>query len=184
MWEAALSVCLVLSPKLSLDANLAKMVVAEAQVIWTVLGVGLRPVPRADEGCHRVVVVKADGEARPEDVSHDAALAWVPFVSGSARQLVFLRVTRARQFANGVQTGLQPEGLRILMLDKLLGRILAHELGHVLLNSSAHAESGLMRARYQATDVVRVPASAYTLDPFERARLYTVLGERTRLAAR
>ena len=39
------------------------------------------------------------------------------------------------------------------MLGKLLGRIVAHELGHVLLNSPSHADSGLMRALYQAGDV-------------------------------
>jgi hypothetical protein len=41
--------------------------------------------------------------------------------------------------------GIRPRGLTDLLLAKLLGRTLAHELGHVLLNSLAHERSGLMR---------------------------------------
>jgi hypothetical protein len=155
----------------------------EVQTIWKVLGVDIRQVEQADDSCSRIIVVKADHEALPEDVSHDEALGWVPFAAGQARQLVFLRVNRARLMIAGVITGVNPDGLKNLMLAKLLARITAHEIGHVLLNSPAHAESGLMRARYQASDVLRVQASAYTLNVAERARLFTLMAARSRIAA-
>ena len=177
-------VCLVLSPKLEIEPLVAKRLLSEVQTIWTVLGADIRSVERADDTCARIVVVKADREALPEDVSHDDAIGWVPFAAAHARQLVFLRVSRARLMVAGVVTGVNPDGLKNLMLATLLGRTVAHELGHVLLNSSSHSDSGLMRAHYRANDVLRVQASAYTLNAAERGRLFTRLAGGSRVAVR
>lgn len=177
-------VCLVLSARLALEPMVARRLVLEVQTIWNVLGADIRSVDVPDDSCDRIVVVKADREARLEDLSHDGAIGWVPFAAGHARQLLFLRVGRARLMVEGVVTGVNPEGLTNLMLAKLLGRTVAHELGHVLLNSSSHADSGLMRARYRANDVLRVQTSAYTLDAAERARLFTRMASGSRLAVR
>jgi hypothetical protein len=178
----SVNVCLVLSPKLAIESRVASMMLSEIQTIWKVLGTEIRPVERADANCARVIVVKADHEARAEDLSREDALGWVPFVAGYARQLVFLRVSRARILIAGVLAGPKPDGFRELMLARLLGRIVAHELGHVLLNSPAHTDSGLMRAHYRADDV-RVHASTYTLNVTERARLFTLMAAGARIAA-
>jgi hypothetical protein len=181
---SALAVCVVLSPKLSLNARGTAIVVAELEAIWTPLGVAIHPVQEADEGCDRVVVVKADHEARAEDTSAESALGWVPFVEGRARQLVFLRVSRSRLLVGALSPGTRPEGLTDLLFARLVGRSLAHELGHVLMNSMRHEESGLMRARYRAGDVLGVPTSAYTLNASERIRLFTQVTGEARLAVR
>ena len=98
----ALKVCVVLSPQLLRDAHSAATAMAESRIIWTPLGVALDHVDQPDETCQRVIVVKADHEARPEDSSRETALGWVPFVAGRARQLVFLRVARARLMIDGM----------------------------------------------------------------------------------
>ncbi len=167
-----LAVCLSLSPKISISARAAAVVQAEAHAIWRPHGVGIRWTQQSDSACDRVIAVKEDQEALPEDGTNESALGWVPFVEGSARQLVFLRVGRARILVAALNPGPGAEGLTELLLAKLLGRSLAHELGHVLLNSVSHEESGLMRARYRARDVLSVPTSAYTLNAVERARLF------------
>jgi hypothetical protein len=177
-------VCLVLSPKLALEPMVAERLVLEVQAIWKVLGAEIRSVEVPDDSCARIVVVKADRDALPEDMSREDAIGWVPFAAGHARQLLFLRVGRARLMVAGVITGVNPEGLTNLILAKLLGRTVAHELGHVLLNSSSHADAGLMRARYRANDVLRVQASAYTLNAVERARLFTRLASGSLVAVR
>jgi hypothetical protein len=177
-------VCLVLSPILAVEPAVARGLVSEVQSIWKALGADIRSVDVPGDNCERIVVVKADREARPEDLSHEQAIGWVPFAAGQARQVMFLRVSRARLMVAGVITGVNPEGLTNLMLAKLLGRAVAHELGHVLLNSSSHAESGLMRARYRANDVLRVHASAYTLNAAERARLLTRMASGSLVAVR
>jgi hypothetical protein len=51
----------------------------------------------------------------------------------------------------------------------LLGRAIAHELGHLLLGTSAHAAFGLMRARWSDRELQRNIASDWLLSPREAA---------------
>ena len=176
--------CLVLSPKLSLDSRSTANVMEEIRTIWTPLGVVIRAVEQADESCVRIIVVKADVEARLEDVADPNALGWVPFVAGRARQLVFIKPGRARLLIDALSPGTRPEALTGLLLAKLIGRTLAHEVGHVLLNSMRHEKAGLMREQYRAADVLRLPPSSYTLNPSERSRLFTQLSVSPRRAER
>ena len=155
---------------------------AEAQIIWQPHGIAVRQ--GEDEACDRVLVVKSDAEARPEDIAHDAALGWVPFVAGKARRLIFLRVSRAQSLIGDMSPGTRPEALTRLLVARFLGRILAHELGHVLLNSPRHQSSGLMRAQYRARDVLAAPISTYTLDAAESALFFAATGKEVRLAHR
>ena len=178
-----LAVCLVFSPTLSASVR-AAVLTAESAAVWSPLGVRLRRVEGSDDGCDRLISVKAAQEARPEDASSETALGWVPFVEGRARQLVFLRVGRARTLIDALSPGTRPEALTDLLTARLLGRSLGHELGHILLNSRRHTRSGLMRARYRDRDVLSVPTSAYTLDAVERARLAVRLSGEPRLAVR
>lgn len=179
-----LAVCLVFSPKLPLSARAAVVVLGEATAIWTPLGVGLRRAEPSDDSCDRLISVKGDQEALAEDATSESAIGWVPFVEGRARQLVFLRVGRARTLIDALSPGTRPEALTELLAARLLGRSLGHELGHVLLNSRKHEDSGLMRARYRERDVLTVPTSAYSLNAVERARLFARMAGDPRLASR
>lgn len=173
-----LAVCLSLSQKVSISARGAEVVLAESNAIWRPHGVGIRWTEQSDSSCERLIAVKGDQEALAEDATSESALGWVPFVEGRASQLVFLRVGRARMLVDALSSGPPLWGFTELLRAKLLGRTLAHELGHVLLNSRSHEESGLMRARYRARDVLGVPTSAYTLNAVERARLFArIAGE-------
>ena len=55
----------------------------ELQNIWQPHGVVVRP--RQADNCDRLLLVKPDAEARPEDMAPDSALGWVPFVAGKAK---------------------------------------------------------------------------------------------------
>ena len=178
------AVCLVLSDKLSISARAADIVLAESNAIWMPFGVGVRRAEPSDESCDRLVSVKGDHEALAEDVSSESALGWVPFVEGRARQLVFLRVGRARTLIDGLSPRTNPEAYTEFLVGRLLGRSLGHELGHILLNSRSHETVGLMRTRYRDRDVLTVPMSKYTLNAVERARLFARMTGEPRLAAR
>jgi hypothetical protein len=179
-----LAVCLVLSQKLSISVRAAAVVLAESNAIWSPHGVGVRWAEPSDDSCDRLISVKGDQEALAEDATSESAVGWVPFVAGRARQLVFLRVGRARTLIDALSPGTRPEPLTELLVARLLGRSLGHELGHVLLNSRSHEDAGLMRARYRARDVLSVPVSAYTLNAVERARLFARMAGELRLATR
>ena len=179
-----LAVCLVLSHKLAISVRAAAVVLREANAIWTPHGVGVRWAEPSDDSCDRLISVKGDQEALAEDATSESALGWVPFVEGRARQLVFLRVGRARTLIGALSPGTRPEALTELLVARLLGRSLGHELGHVLLNSRHHEASGLMRERYREREVLSVPTAAYTLNAVERARLFAHLAGGPRLATR
>jgi hypothetical protein len=63
-------------------------------------------------------------------------------------------------------------------LATLLGRAIAHEIGHLLLASNAHGTSGLMRPIWLAEEVRRGRAADWTFSEREAAAI------RTRLEAR
>ncbi len=178
------AVCLVLSPKLPISARAAGVVLAESNAIWMPHGVGVRWAEPSTDNCDRLISVKADQEALAEDAASESALGWVPFVEGRARQLMFLRASRARTLIDALSPATRPEALTELLVARLLGRSLGHELGHVLLNSRRHEDSGLMRARARERDVLSVPTSAYTLNAAERARLFARIAGEPRLATR
>ena len=84
-WQQALTVCLEVSHALAISVQQQAAVLAEANAIWQPHGVVVRE-GWEDEACDRLIVVKSDVEARPEDASPQGALAWVPFVDGRPRR--------------------------------------------------------------------------------------------------
>jgi hypothetical protein len=56
-------------------------------------------------------------------------------------------------------------------IGRALGRVLAHEIGHVILAATNHQTAGLMRATFHPLDLIRRERSAYTLSNGEVARL-------------
>jgi hypothetical protein len=173
-----IAVCLVRSEKLPIDAGAAAVVLRELNTIWAMHGVGVRWAEDAEDGCARLITIKGDHEALAEDAASESALGWVSFVEGRARQLVFLRVDRARLLVEAFSPRTLSKAFTDLLVAKLIGRSLAHELGHVLLNSRSHEESGLMRARYRAHDVLSVPTSAHTLNARDRATIMALSRDR------
>jgi len=58
----------------------------------------------------------------------------------------------------------EPTALHDRRLGVILGRALAHEMGHYLLNTPGHARRGLMRASIDARDFADLRSGAFFLD--------------------
>ncbi|MGH9697506.1 MAG: hypothetical protein ACRD5Z_25405 [Bryobacteraceae bacterium] len=58
-----------------------------------------------------------------------------------------------------------------LPFSRVLGCALAHELGHVLLHSAAHENSGLMRAVWSKSDWQRAAAGVMSFSPEQARRM-------------
>jgi hypothetical protein len=56
-------------------------------------------------------------------------------------------------------------------VGRALGRVLAHEVGHVLLAAPFHWSRGLMRPTFVAEDLLTLQRDSYTLSPGEVTRL-------------
>jgi hypothetical protein len=60
---------------------------------------------------------------------------------------------------------------RELSLDAILGDVIAHELGHLLLGNHAHSVQGIMRARWQADQLHGLSAGRLFFTTDQAARL-------------
>jgi hypothetical protein len=62
--------------------------------------------------------------------------------------------------------------------ELILGRVIAHELGHLLLGTNAHSAAGIMDARWRDQDLRRSRQAAMTFLPVEARRIRAHLLER------
>jgi hypothetical protein len=170
----ALRVCLTFSQALEMDAPLKTSVLAEVNRVWQPIGIAVSAGEDLLSPCDRWILVKSAMEAAPEDAPRRNAIAWVPFVEKRARRVVFVRMSHARALidAFGPRNGLRPPDETHALLARLVGRSLAHEIGHVLLNDLGHEKKGLMRARYGADDALRDLPSAYALNARQIERVF------------
>lgn len=60
-------------------------------------------------------------------------------------------------------------------LGLVLGRIIAHEIGHYLLAASPHQDGGLMRARYPEAELTDPLSTAFELDAPMKAIAHSTL---------
>ena len=84
----------------------------------------------------------------------DDTLARVVFIGRS--QTIYVSVSRTLEMVrrlHAVGTELHDQGGRDVRTGTFLGRVVAHELGHILLTSRAHATTGLMRAMFVFRDL-------------------------------
>jgi hypothetical protein len=62
-----------------------------------------------------------------------------------------------------------PASLQASRLGVALGRAAAHEIGHYLLNSRAHADKGLMRASFDVRELLDRRSGMFELDDDSKA---------------
>ena len=109
------------------------------------------------------------------------ALGGVPMVAGRFRQVIYVSPSRVRQLVRS--TGAHPLDAHFdAVYARMLGRVIAHELGHLLLASTGHHPTGLMRASFDKQDVAARTGPRFDLPRDDVAALHrrTLL---TRLAS-
>ena len=169
--DVTVDAALTLSAELPERARRA--LVREADSIWRDAGVQIRWVE--DEEAHdappalRVFVVRhADGRS-PGD---GAVGELVRPREGAA--IAFASIARAEavvQAAGSRPAQAAPESVMHHRLGVVLGRAVAHEIGHYLLESSAHAGRGLMRATFQPREFTDLRAGGFDVDDASQRRI-------------
>lgn len=94
------------------------------------------------------------------------AVAWIPFANGVP--MPYVRVSkphaigllRTRSWFDDRPLSHQTEDLQNQALGRIIGRAVAHEIGHFLLASQTHASVGLMRAALDPERMVN-PGTEY-----------------------
>ena len=107
--------------------------------------VRLVPTPAADSGLH------GRGDDRLGDAHVDTAAA------GGALATVYVDRVAAMARTAGIDAG------------TLLGRVVAHEIGHLLLGTVSHRPTGLMRAQWSTALLQRQIASDWRLSKLDAA---------------
>jgi hypothetical protein len=62
-----------------------------------------------------------------------------------------------------IPPGEWPRTIREQIVGRAIGRVIAHEIGHVVLRTSGHAPHGLMRAVQRADELVDPARTRYRL---------------------
>lgn len=138
------------------------------------------PLPRSGEPCLtppgsgevivRVVSTPASRRSRPQSGGDRLGDAYVDTASASgALATVYADRVDAMAHAAGVDAG------------TLLGRVMAHEIGHLLLGSPAHRSSGLMRAEWSPALIQRRIANDWRLSEADAANAREGVVKRARL---
>jgi hypothetical protein len=104
--------------------------------------------------------------------SNEAALGWTRFVAGRPESTITVSVAAVRSLMSrgrwlGRQIDELPLPLQRQFVTHALSRSAAHEIGHYLLRSSAHAPDGLMRARMTAPEIMEDDLSVFRLRTIE-----------------
>lgn len=155
-----------------------KDVVREVQAIWAPL---LHVIAEPSDAPTRIgalrLALRADNRATAAASAHDpAALGWIEFVDGQPQPVITVSLERARAVVNRVVVAGRPVSawppvVSERLVAVALGRTIAHEVGHYLLQSSAHSRTGLMRAGLTPRDLTERGTARLQLSTEERARV-------------
>jgi hypothetical protein len=132
------------------------------QVDWAIARPNAEPAGHNESMGERAAVYLIVHEDRLPDSGTVAAgrftpLAAIRFVDGRPTTHLVADARQAARLVDGVPTAFRdgrPQLVRDRLIGRVLGRALAHELGHFLLGTATHTPEGLMRASHRAEHLV------------------------------
>ena len=148
---------------------------ARLNIVWTDCWVGDRhqppETPRCQEPLGGDIVLRLQ-KTKEADRSKFVSMGFsLVGAAGAAPFLATVYVDRAESVARGAGVDAR----------RVLGLAMAHEIGHVLLNSNSHASSGLMRADWSRSELRRKDPAAWHLLNSEAAQAHAAALERQAL---
>jgi len=153
-------------------------VAEEAARVWAPYGIALEESP-ADSPCHsRTITLHVAMAQTPDRGTNPHALGSIVFTGGAPEPRISLYVATAADLVSAAtrsDPSHWPVAYHDAILSRVLGRALAHEIGHYVLNAQTHSESGLMRAVQPVTELMEVRDTNLALSPADVATLCKVL---------
>lgn len=173
----ALAIALTVNVSASPDIppSLVSSLLAETDAIWRSSGFTFawRHAPREAGAASLHVVIGHD--VRPGR-GGGLALGWIVFDEGRPEHEIYVSHANAQRLmieAPGVVGALDRMPLleKHTLLARAMGRALAHEMGHYLLESKAHTLNGLMRAGITASEFFGNDNRQFKLDNGQRGSI-------------
>ncbi len=159
-----------------------KLFTGEVERIWLPYGVTLcwaqRSNPCAGWGVRLTVVIADDLPPSAKPSRHlEPVVGRILFDADRPRTDIALSLRAARGLVGQARVGDQrfddwPASASNALVPRVLGRALAHEIGHYLLQSRGHARTGLMTHSFRPYEVTFGPTSWFRLTPDDVAALH------------
>lgn len=175
--DASVGVRITISADLPETAR--RTLIQETDSIWREAGVRIRWVEGSEpDGATRLLrVLVVQRAARPRQGGNWVVGELLRFDGGAA--IAVASIARAEQIVIAAGAGsnrLTPASVVQRRLGVVLGRAVAHEIGHYLLDSGAHASHGLMRATFQPREFTDFRAGTFDLDQGSQRTIHERLG--------
>ncbi len=163
-------VLLTIAPELATVARAA--LVAEAETLWARAGVRLvwrnggDRVVETDRALRVLVIPRpASSPSARSDYALGELLSF-----GPPNALAVVSIDRVQALVNSShRSSTVPPSLQATRIGIVLGRAVAHEIGHYLLNSRSHTDKGLMRASFDVHELLDRRSGLFELDDDSRA---------------
>jgi hypothetical protein len=162
---------LMVTTAAGLPSGVRTAALREVSEIWKRQGITVSVVERASVDTPplvRVLVVTAARSDSGTD-SHQWPVAEL-LADATGRPMAVASIGAARRVLRAASLDDGPNVLVERRLGVVLGRAIAHEIGHHLLDSSGHVGHGLMRARIDARDFADPRDGGFDLDAAASAR--------------
>ncbi len=150
--------------------------IAEARVIWAPYGVDVHG-PAANIVDRDAVRLDVTFDERESRAAPDA-LGSIRFDHGVPEPAIAIYPNAITSLISTAEPFGRNLALRHLIVWRVLGRALAHEIGHYLLRTRQHSRIGLMRALQPIADLVASDRRGFVLSPDEMARLASTMPAR------
>jgi len=138
------------------------------EIVW----IACLPVSRSNLSPCAAPVGSLELHVLPGPVSNDfhgdtMGIA-MPYLDAGDRAAVFLSRVRATAARDPELAG----------VDDIMGCVMAHEIGHLLLHSSSHSSEGIMRADFRQSDLMKGVQRLLVFTPAERETIQSNLRDR------
>jgi hypothetical protein len=153
--------------------------IAEAADIWAAYGVDIRVPNGTRAGSDGAVWLAVTLAPSPNPHSETGVLGSIMFSGDAPEPTIVLYPSAASALVSAVAFGHRlepwPAGLQDRAAARVLGRALAHEVGHFLLRSKSHSTDGLMKARQDGLDLTAPDRRRFGLSASEVRRFHAML---------
>jgi len=166
-------------PDVAIELSDLQAAAADIRRIWAPvldLGVTIHAGASGLWGVNAIPVVITN---RTLDSRETTGLGWIGFADGEPQIPLTVSLTAIWRMAqkatwNGMRLERMPSMASRRFVQRALARAAAHEIGHYLLRSQAHARRGLMRPVFTAEQIMDAQPALDRLDPANMAKLRSI----------
>jgi len=163
---------------LTFDAGAARSiemaVTQEAARVWAAYGIEVDGPPMTAGGRPGTITLHVSMARRPAHGTNDQSLGSIVFHDGVPEPSISLYVASADDListAAEYDPSHWPPAFHDELLGRVLGRALAHEIGHYVLRMRGHSTFGLMRAVHPIAELMEIRGRNLALSPDDRETL-------------